>query len=109
MLAAGRLRHQITIEHPVESQDAAGEPVKSWAPIPNGITWAEKLDLTGRELFQAQQTSGEVTTQFTLRHRTDVDARMRVVSCDELYSIEAPLDPDGRRERTILLCSRDVN
>lgn len=109
MLAAGRLRHQITIEQPVESQDAAGEPVKSWVPIPGGITWAEKLDLTGRELFQAQQTSGEVTTQFTLRHRADIDARMRVVHGAELYSIEAPLDPDGRRERLVLLCARDAN
>ena len=109
MLAAGQLRHRIRLEEPRDVQDAAGEPVKSWAEIPDGATWAEKRDLSGSELVQAQQLNAQVSTQFTLRHRKDVDARMRVAHADALYSIESVQDPDGRRERTVLLCSRSVN
>ena len=108
-LRVGELRNRITIEHPKDAQDDFGEPVKSWTPIVRGRTWAKKEDLSGRELFQAQQISAQVSTQFTLHHRRDVDARMRVVSDDVLYSIKSVQDPDGRRERLLLLCSRDAN
>lgn len=108
-LAAGRLRHRITIEEPVEVQDAAGEPTKDWTPIPDAHVWADRSDLDGRELFQAQQTNAQVSTQFTIRWRTGVDARMRVLSDDVAYSIESVQDPEGRREFLVLLCSRSVN
>lgn len=106
---AGELRHRIVIEHPAETQDDYGEPVKLWTPIPNGEAWAKKEDLSGRELFQAQQISTEITTQFTIRHRTDVDGRMAVRYRDESYHIESIQDPDGRTEKLLLLCSRSAN
>ncbi|MEQ1573632.1 MAG: phage head closure protein [Vicinamibacterales bacterium] len=110
MLAAGTLRHRITIEHPVEVQDEAGEPTKQWQEIPaQARVWAKREDLAGRELFQAQQVNAQVTTQFTIRWRSDIDARMRVVSDGVTYPIEAPQDPEGRRESLVLLCSRSVN
>jgi SPP1 family predicted phage head-tail adaptor len=108
-LRAGDLRNPVQIEHPVETQDDYGEPVKTWQKIPGGDDWAKKEDLTGRELFQAQQISAQVTTQFTLRYRDDVDARMQVVCDGVYYHIEAPQDPDGLRERMVLLCSRSAN
>jgi SPP1 family predicted phage head-tail adaptor len=106
---AGLLRHPVKIEHPVETQDDYGEPVKTWQKIPSGDDWARKEDLTGRELFQAQQITAQITTQFTLRYRDDVDGRMQVVCDGAYYHIESVQDPDGRRESTLLLCSRSVN
>lgn len=110
MLAAGELRHRITIEHHVDLQDEAGEPIEQWQDIPSQArVWAKREDLEGRELFQAQQINAQVATQFTIRWRTDVDARMRVVSDGIAYHIEAVQDPEGRREMLLLLCSRSVN
>lgn len=109
-LRAGELRHRVAIEHPVETQDDYGEPVKEWQKIPsNPDVWAKKEDLSGAELFQAQQINARVTTRFTLRHRSDVDARMQVVCDGAYYHIEAPIDPDGKKERLDLLCARSVN
>ena len=108
-LRAGELRNRIVIEEPREEQDDYGEPVKKWAELPGGRAWAKKEDLSGRELFQAQQVNAQVSTLFTLRYRSDVDARMRVVYKDSLYSIVSVQDPDGRREKLLLLCSGSVN
>lgn len=109
-MRAGRLRHRIVIESPTEAVDDFGEPVKSWDPIPGGEVWAEKLDLSGRELYQAQQVSAEVTTQFTIRHRDGVDGRMSIRHDDVFYHIKgAPQDPTGRSEYLTILCARSMN
>lgn len=106
-MRAGRLRHLLTIEEPYESEDAFGEPIPSWQSLAE--VWGRKTDLSGRELFQAQQVNAEVTTEFEIRHRTDVDARMRVVCDDICYGIRSVQDPEGLGERTVLLCARTVN
>lgn len=109
-MRAGKLRHRITIEEPVESQDDYGEEVRWWQPLPFlSETWAEKEDLSGRELFQAQQVNALVTTQFTLRYRTDVNARMRIKHDGQYYGIESVQDPDGEKKKLLLICSRSVN
>lgn len=108
-LQAGKLRHRVTIETPTEAQDAYGEPVKTWRAIPDGECWARKEDLSGRELFQAQQISAEITTQFTIRHRTDIDARMSIRDGQQFYHIKSVQDPDGLSERLLLLCARSFN
>lgn len=109
-LQAGRLRHRIVFENPTEAEDEFGEPVKTWQAIPDGECWARKEDLSGRELFQAQQISAEITTQFTIRYRTDIDARMSIRYGEQFYHIQgAPQDPDGLREHLVILCARSMN
>ena len=109
-LAAGELRNRITIEHPVESRDESGGVTVQWQELPSGAhAWSKREDLSGRELFQAQQINAQVATQFTVRWRSDIDARMRVVSDGITYPIESVQDPEGRREKLVLLCSRSVN
>lgn len=108
-IRAGELRHRITVETPDEAQDTFGEPVKTWKKLTSKRIWAKREDLSGRELFQAQQINAKVTTQFTIRHRTDIDARMRVLSDGVCYGIESVQDPDGRGVKTLLLCARTVN
>lgn len=106
---AGDMDRRVTIEAPGEVQDAAGEPVKTWAPIPNGVVWGEKIELSGTELFRAQQTDSRVTTQWTIRHRYDVDGRMRVVDGKSVYDILSAYEGPGRRVWLVLLCSRSAN
>lgn len=108
-MRAGKLRHRIVITEPIEAQDAYGEPVKTWHPIPDGECWAEKRDLSGRELFQAQQLNSRIETEFRLRHREDVDARMSIEYRGAYWHIESIQDPDGTREEVLLLCSRSVD
>jgi SPP1 family predicted phage head-tail adaptor len=106
-LVAGRLRHRVTIESASEAQDAFGEPIMSWGTL--ATVSAEKLDLSGRELFQAQQVNAKVTTQFRVRHRSDVTAKMRLKHAGTYYDIESYADPTGLKEELVLLASRSAN
>lgn len=101
------MRHRVEIETPIETQDDYGGLGSSWESYCD--VWAQREDLSGGELFQAQQINAEVSTQFTIRYRSGIDARMRVISDDVCYGINSVQDPDGRREKLLLLCSRSVN
>ena len=109
MLRAGDLRNRITIERPVEVRGDSGSVVKDWQPIPYATVWSARTDLSGAELYQAQQINARVSTRFTIRHRNGLDARMRVISDGVPYAIESVQDPEGRREFLVLLCSRSSN
>lgn len=108
-MRAGKLRHRVTITEPIETQDDYGEPVKNWKPIADGQVWAEKRDLSGRELFQAQQINAEISTEFRIRHRDDIDARMSIEYRDAYWHIESVQDPDGMRKKLLLLCAKSVD
>lgn len=97
-LAAGRLRHRIRIERPVEGRDANGlRTGPSWALV--APVWAEIKPLSARDFVAAQAAGSKVVARITLRARDDVDATMRVVHGQTIYSIAGVLpDPDSGRE-----------
>lgn len=103
-MRAGLLRHRITIEALSSTQNEYGEEVSTWATFVTA--WAAKEDLTGGELFGAQQVSAEVGTRFTLRYRNGITPKMRVLNSGDAYNIEAVLDQDGKRRWLHLLCTR---
>ncbi len=102
-LAAGRLRHRITIQKNTPTR-TAGEDVPAWSKL--ATVNAEKTELRGSELFAAQQYNPRVTTLFVIRHRTDVDATQRVSFDGVLWDIHYALDPTGISEELHLFASR---
>src|SRR3970282_1169961 len=106
LLAGTLARHRIAIEEATEAQDGYGAAIPTWGML--ATVWAEKKDLSGRELFQAQQVNAQTTTQFTIRHRGDVTAKMRVKHDGIYYNVESWQDPDGLEVMMILLCSREA-
>lgn len=106
-IRAGALRHRIIIEQGTPSQNDFGEETLAWSTL--ATVWAKKEDLSGNELFHAQQVNAEVTTQFQIRHRGDVTAKMRINLGGTFYNVLSPQDPDGRGRELLLLCSRNVN
>lgn len=99
---AGALRHRITLQQPIETQDEFGEVVITWQDVAS--VWAEVADLSGREFFAAMQTVSEITTRVRLRHRSDVETRWRMVVGARVLDIQAVIDPDGRKRELLLLC-----
>lgn len=99
----GELRHRITIQKPVSTQDEFGQPTDSWD---NVITlWAKVEDLSGREYFIAQQVpASQVNARITIRWRVGIKSEMRIVHGDRILNIKAVLDPDGRRKWLHLMC-----
>ena len=85
-LAAGRLRHRVLIEQYVLALDsngdvaqdpATGETSGSWQEVVT--VWAAIEPLSAREFLAAQATQSQVTARVLIRHRSDLDASMRLV------------------------------
>ncbi len=104
-MRAGTLDRRVVIERYTTTQDEVGEPVKTYEAV--DTIWAQVLPLRGQERFVAQQEYAEVTTRFRLRHRTDIDEKMRLVHDGDEYDIMAILEI-GRREGLEILAKASV-
>lgn len=105
----GRMRHRVTIEKPDTVQDpVTGEMVPGWAAV--ATVWAQKRPSSAREFKQSQAGQSEISGEFVIRYRSDVDATMRIVHKGKIYNIEGVL-PDDRsgREHLTLPYSEGVN
>lgn len=85
-LSAGRLRHRVLIEQYVLALDSngdvaqdpdTGETTGSWQEL--ATVWAAIEPLSAREFLAAQATQSQVTARIVIRHRSDLDASMRLV------------------------------
>jgi len=103
-LAAGVLRNRIRLEQATETRGSAGCVSKSWSTL--ATVCEQKVDLSGSERFTAQQTSAEVSTRFTIRYRTGLGGKLRVVHDSVTYNVESVQDPDGMKVGLYLMCER---
>jgi SPP1 family predicted phage head-tail adaptor len=106
-LAAGKLRHRITILRPNLKQDTFGGWKNDDGSVFAASVPAAIETLTGRELYTAQQKVSEVTHRITIRWQKGIQAKMKIVWFDEVdrfFDIQAPENPDGRHKLLHLLC-----
>lgn len=109
-MKVGRLRHQITLQSRVETQDPdSGVMTQGWADFATGV-WASVEPLSAREFIASQATQAMVTTRVTIRYRADVVPTMRLVHRGKTYNIEGVLpDKDSGLEYLTLACSSGDN
>lgn len=115
MMQAGKLRHVISIQRPVLTQDNLGQQSTSFEDLYTGVR-AEIVPLSGREYVAAKQVNAEVTTRMTIRRLPRVEADCRVVrvieedspSTVEVYDVLAVFpDPvSGLRYLTLMCVQR---
>jgi SPP1 family predicted phage head-tail adaptor len=78
---ASKLDRRIRIEQPSVTRNNLGEAVATWSTLAE--VWAQKINLTGRELYAAQQVVPEAQLKFRIRWRADIkpnrDEKMRIV------------------------------
>jgi SPP1 family predicted phage head-tail adaptor len=99
---AGRLDRLITIQQLTSTRDAVfGSEVQTWSTLAQ--VWADVRDLSGREFVQARQTGTQITTELTIRHRTDVTPKQRVLVDGRTLEINNVLQI-GRRDGLRLMC-----
>lgn len=108
-MQAGKLRHQVTIQEPVNDQNPdTGAVNKTWRDI--ATVWAEVSPLSAREFIAAQASQGEITTRITIRFRTGITRQNRILFREEIYNIEGVLpDQKSGREYLTLPCSEGLN
>jgi len=110
MPRAGRYRDLVTIEQPTAGDaDVHGERVDTWSTLDK--VWANVVTLggrdTGKETFRASQVQAEATVQVTMRYRSDVTTRMRIIKGSRTFNISARL-PNERKTEMTFLCTEEV-
>lgn len=117
-IAAGRLRHRVTIQvlTPVFDSDGdviqdqnTGEVLRVWTTL--GEVWAAVEPISGREFIQSAETQSQITTRITIRRQDfTVTAAMRALQGVRVFNIHAVLwDRDSGLEYQTLPCSEGVS
>jgi len=100
---AGELRHYVTIQTPIVTQDAAGGQVLTWTPT--AYVWAAIEPLKGKEFLEAKIHS-EVETRIRIRTLSTVEEKMRVSHSSGIYEIVAVVNVREKGEETHLMCKK---
>lgn len=107
-LAAGKLRHRVSIQRPVETQDlSTGAVSVTWQIYAE--RWAEYVASSVREFIAAASVQSEVKGRFTVRTDEGITADMRVIHRGKAYQILGVMpDPDSGLEYMTLAVSEGV-
>lgn len=102
-MEAGQLNSRVNIEQRSSSVDSLGQPVESWSLV--AAVWASVRHLSGVSSIKASADTSVVQASIRIRHRSGIDAGMRVTHDGKQYGIEAVL-PDGKRQFIDLVCQQ---
>lgn len=91
-LAAGKLRHRVTIEQQTTTVNTGGESVVVWTAVATNIA-AQVAFLSAREFMLAASVQSEITARIVIRYRPGITASMRVKFNGDYYNIAGVL-PD---------------
>lgn len=110
MLKSGLLRHRLTIQYPVETQNQdTGAIDVVWTDV--ATVWGSIEPISAREFIAAQSEDSKVSTRITIRYRNDIDAKMRLYHAakGQYYNIEGVLsDKESGLEYLTLPCSEGL-
>lgn len=96
------LNRIVVIKTPTATQDAAGQPIPTWATL--ATVWANIRHLSGTESIKADAESSTVKASIRILRRTDVNASMRVTHGSTNYRILAVLPDEVERDKLDLVC-----
>jgi SPP1 family predicted phage head-tail adaptor len=100
----GGMRHRCTIQTPVETQDASGQPVVSWVNYVANEP-CEYQPTSGIENMRGRQYEAGTRAIFIVRYRAGYTPQMSVLFDGERYGITAVNRVDGLRKYIELVCS----
>lgn len=100
-MQAGKLRHRITIQNATET-NTSGSLSQSWGTY--ATVWSAVEPLSGREYFQSQQVTAEVTTRFRIRYRSGVTPLMRISWDSRTFEIQSVIRDATNNREMVLMC-----
>ncbi len=98
----GPRRERVTIQDQTQTIDAAGAITTSWAPIAGSTVWARMSPASERTMVVAGRDEALVDWLCTIRHRSDVTTRMRVVWRGRIFDIQGFRNADERRQYLLI-------
>ena len=104
-MRAGRLNRRISIRKSTSSPDSYGGQIPTWSTVLNDA-WAQVRPLSMREMWQADQVSSPIDTEFLLRYATGITPSMIVVYDGKEYNIHSVIDVGDKHTELRILASR---
>lgn len=93
----GKLDRRITIQEPVyATNDHNEDEISDWSNVVS--VWARAEQKQGSEVVDADRVTYYETTIFTIRYRSDLNVRMRVVFQSIPYRIFSIVEMKGSRK-----------
>jgi len=105
LVRAGELKQQVILQIRTRVPDTKGGTVETWTT--HATVWAKITPSTGNEFLLNDQVQSRVTTVIEIRYRKKVTAAMRVNYGGRIFDIEAPIDPEEKHEKLLLMCSEE--
>jgi SPP1 family predicted phage head-tail adaptor len=102
----GELRHRITIQKLVNTQDTFGQPVEQWSDVVT--VWASVNPIVGKEFFAAETVNSEVSHKIRIRYKQNITPDMRIKFKDRYFSIQSVIDYQERNIELQLMCKELV-
>lgn len=106
----GQLDQRITLQSYTLAADGAGGQAKTWAnfaSVPN--VWARVQPGVGSERFNEDRVNAIAPTIFTIRYRSDVDERHRIIWNSEEYNIRQVKRAGGRDLYLVIVADRGAS
>jgi SPP1 family predicted phage head-tail adaptor len=102
-MEAGKLNQRVIIQSVTYSRNDYGEAVANWST--SDTRWARVEPLSGRELYSARQLNAEVDLKVTLRYKSDLTARNRLLFGTRILEIGAVTHTEEAGTETIAFCT----
>lgn len=105
-LHPGKLDRRVVLRYKSVTRDAMGGEVVEW--VNAATVWASNAPLSGGRMYSAEAKHYDSSLQYTIRHRTDVEAGWRLVHGDDVFEITFT-DPGESRNQYLTLSLRAVD
>lgn len=107
-MLAYRLRHRITIQELVETQDTTtGAVTRAWEDFETNVP-AEVLTGAGKEFVESASTQGQLNARINTRWFPGLTQKMRVIWDTNIYNITSIETDITARQEYRLKCSAGV-
>lgn len=101
-MGAGKLRHRVELQQQSTAKDDFGQVIPgAWTTA--ATVWAHVVHLSGIESIKSGADTSTTRASVRIRHRSGVNAGMRLVHDGRVYDIEG-VNPDDHKAFIDLVC-----
>ena len=110
MVTASSLPHRVKIQQRADTDDTGGGTTIVWSDI--ATVWASVMPGSGREFLAAKQEVPELSHMVTIRYRTGVTPKHRLILRGETgaraFNVESVVNTEEANVELVLYCSEIV-
>jgi SPP1 family predicted phage head-tail adaptor len=102
----GAMRHRVMIQSERRTVDTDGSAALAW--YDEVEVAADIKPSSGRERFFGMQLEGSITHKITIRYRSDMAPKKRLLYGSRAFQVRAVINTDERQRFLELLCEEGV-